>query len=929
MKKLQDIGNDWAIADLPLIEEFRERGISARSPDVTDEILDKLWKPQEGPQTEAFYHQADELLYGGAAGGGKLQYAGIMGYRLQFLKDNGRYPEDSEIPIEIVNLETKVLTQTAWKNLSDLKVGDRIMNPDGTPQAVIKITEHNNKPLYRVTFEDNTSVLAGDEHLWGYWIARENSKGKSHRKNGGGVRTLTGIWNQDYIVRAKVGDTMEMKRCLDAGKSVITPICAPQRFARPRGKNKTMNPYLLGVLIGDGILGNPVFNKLRFCKSIEDEAIAERLRSEGFTVDLARTEPPTEKNGRTKDFGYWDVEDAESYEAMSSYGLLYKRSWEKFIPTYYLWASLEIREALAQGLMDTDGTVCPNGNHIEYSTTSKQLSKDAAHLFRSLGYMVRIHVKPAEEIINEDGSEGYHREAYRLMIQGHNTENLFSLPRKKERCKEFNAGVSWPGRRVKSIEYEMDGYARCIVVNNPNHLYVTDDFIVTHNSALLLILATLSHKRSVIFRREYPRLKDMIEKSRRLLNGVGRYNSTDKIWRGIPGDRTLEFGAVQYEEDTEKWRGVEHDLKAFDELGELSKEQYQFLITWNRSADPDVRCRVVATCNPPSNEESLWIIEYWAAWLDPNHPNPALPGEIRWYAMIDGEEVEVPSGDTIYHNNEEIMPRSRSFLPASLEDNSYLKNSNYKGVLQRLPEPLRSQLLYGDFTTKKTVDHPWQVIPSDWLDQAVARWSPNPPRPQSHIGVDVARGGTCESTIAPRHGMWIGQIIALPGSTTPDGDSLADEILRIKRSPNAQIRVDVVGVGSAVYDALNRRGCNEVFGLNGGGAAKDTEGKPYKDATGALEFFNLRSFWVWRIREYLDPARGFNLALPPDPKLRSDLLAPRWQIVNSRNAFGQIRVESKDDIIKRLKRSTDYGDAVMYAMAEFETDTGYDWMKNL
>lgn len=360
-----------------------------------------------------------------------MQCAAIAGYRIRFLCDNGRYPSEDEIPESIIAMETKVLAQAGWKNLSDLKAGDRIMNPDGTPQTVLQIFDHGIKPLYRVTFEDGTSTLAGEEHLWGFWIARENAKRKSHKKNGGGVREITGNWSQDYIVRARVGNTLELKRHLDSGKSVLTPICAPQRFARGMGRNRIMNPYLLGVLLGDGILSKPVQNKLSFCKPLEDAEIAHRLKNEGLTVELSKVDTPKESNNITKDFAYWNVIDAESYEAIASYGLLYKRSWEKFIPTYYLWAPLEARMALAQGLMDTDGTVDHKGRNVEYSTTSKQLSEDAAQLFRSLGYVVRIHVKPAKHLTKDDGSTINQREAYRLMIQGNNLEDLFSLSRKK------------------------------------------------------------------------------------------------------------------------------------------------------------------------------------------------------------------------------------------------------------------------------------------------------------------------------------------------------------------------------------------------------------------------------------------------------------------------------------------------------------------
>ncbi len=438
------------------------------------------------------------------------------------------------------------------------------------------------------------------------------------------------------------------------------------------------------------------------------------------------------------------------------------------------------------------------------------------------------------------------------------------------------------------------------------------------------MLGTSAHKRAIIFRREYPRLKDIIEKSRRLLGGIARYNSNDKIWRGIPGDRTLEFGAVQHEDSVEAYRGVEHDLKAFDELGEFSKKQYEFLITWNRSSDPSVRCRVVATCNPPSSEESMWIKEYWAAWLNPEHPNPAAPGEIRWYAMVGDEEKEVPSGEPFEHEGEMIQPRSRTFIPSRLEDNAYLRNSNYRSVLQRLPEPLRSQLLRGDFTTVAKIDHPWQVIPSAWVDAAVKRWTPVPNAPQSHLGVDVARGGRDESVIISRHHYWIGPIIAFPGKETPDGDSLADQIEVVRKTNKVEIRVDTLGVGYAVVDALNRRGTKLVFGLNGGGATEAL------DKSGLLKFFNLRSRWWWHLRELLDPANGYDVALPNDPKLIADLTTPRWSCTRSKNELREVRVESKEDIIKRLGRSPDRGDSLAYAFAEDVDDaSNYDWMNQL
>lgn len=926
------------------IQENKEEIVAAKP--VEDVAIP--WTLYPGPQTMAAESEADEVYFGGAAGGGKLGAVPLLRYRKEFLRYTGRYPDAFEIPETIIEMETKILSQSGWVNLSDIKVGDRIMNPDGAPQTVIRVIDHGIKPIYRVTFEDNTSTLVGAEHLWGYWIAGENPKKKSHKKNGGGVRPITGNWTVNYMLRARVGDTMEIKRHLDAGKNVLTPICAPQRLARPAGRNRTMNPYLLGVLLGDGILSQVQTNVLTFCKPLEDIAIAHRLKDEGLHVELARVDEPTEDNGRTKDFAYWNVIDEESFQALKSYGLLYKRSWEKFIPTYYLWAPLETREAVAQGLMDTDGYVDENGRHVEYSTTSRRLADDAAHLFRSLGYVVRIHIKPEEHVINEDGSESHHREAYRLMIQGNDVEKLFYLPRKKSRCRPFNGGVSWAGRRVKSIQYECDEQARCIVVNNPNHLYVTDDFIVTHNSALLLILAATQHRKSIIFRRVYPNLKGMIEKSKELLRGIARYNSTDKMWRGIPGDRTLEFGAMEREEDWEKYRGQDHDAKLYDELTELTQVQFESTAAWCRSSIPGQRCRVVTTFNPPTSRKGAWIIKKLAPWLDKNYRGePAAPGEIRWFVRDPktNEDIEVPNGDPVEFTGgdgkvEVVKPRSRTFIPATLDDNPSLRDSGYRSMLQSLPEPLRSQLLYGKFDLTDD-DHQYQVIPSEWVREAQKRWVERKWAQPEVMGVDVSRAGKDETILAGRWEHWIAPLQAHPGESVPDGRILADLITVARPNNRTVIVIDVVGVGSSPYDFLRDRSI-PTFGFSGAMAAIDpVNDKILTDKTGVMGFKNMRAYAWWKARDWLDPS-NYNVGdampeLPPDEELFADLTTPRWQkgTVTARHEDAGIKVviqvEEKDDIKKRLDgRSPDRGDAVVMSLIEWtDKDDPMGWIDNI
>lgn len=208
-------------------------------------------------------------------------------------------------------------------------------------------------------------------------------------------------------------------------------------------------------------------------------------------------------------------------------------------------------------------------------------------------------------------------------------------------------------------------------------------------SDLLLGLAGTVHHRSIIFRREFPRLREIIERSREIFRGAN-YNDQQHIWR-LGDGRVIEFGAIQFEKDKENYRGRPHDFYGWDEVTEFSESMFRFVNGWNRTTRPGQRCRIVAASNPPASTEGEWVIRYWAPWLDSHHPNPAKPGELRWFATIDGKDEEVESGEPFQHEGDLITPRSRTFIPALLKDNPSLMQSGYMSVLQALPEPLRDR----------------------------------------------------------------------------------------------------------------------------------------------------------------------------------------------------------------------------------------------
>lgn len=421
---------------------------------------------------------------------------------------------------------------------------------------------------------------------------------------------------------------------------------------------------------------------------------------------------------------------------------------------------------------------------------------------------------------------------------------------------------------------------------------------------LILGAAICLHRDSVVFRREYRQMvgaKGIIDRSREIIGGLGRYNGQEHVWRDLPGDRSIEFGSIQYERDKHSWQGRPHDLIAFDEITEFLRSQYEFVIRWNRTSHEGQRSRVIATGNPPMHADGRWVIDYWAPWLDEKHPNPAVPGELRWYARVNGESVEMDSREPFKHGGEWIFPSSRTFIPAALSDNPYL-GQDYLEKLQGAPEPLRSQLLYGDFTIG-VEDDEWQVIPTAWVREAQARWALDGKRGNCDaVGCDPSRGGVDEFCIAKRYGGWF-ELLAHPASAAPDGEDgaglIAKALLEDMGSPD--INIDVIGIGSSVYDHAKRA-------LKNVRAVNVADGTEATDKTDKFRMRNVRAAIYWAMREALDPKDGDGLALPSDPQLLGDLTAARYKVT----AQG-IQIEDKEAMKERLGRSPDRGEAVMLA----------------
>ena len=441
---------------------------------------------------------------------------------------------------------------------------------------------------------------------------------------------------------------------------------------------------------------------------------------------------------------------------------------------------------------------------------------------------------------------------------------------------------------------------------------------------LAIGLATTQHFHTQIFRREGPQLKGIVDRIAQL-KGRDSVTGNPPVYRDDSG-RQIEMNSMPNAGDENKYQGRPKDLLVLDEATNFLEAQVRFVKGWVRSTRPGQRKRVLMLFNPPTSPEGRWVLDYFGPWLDKTHNMyPTAPGALR-YVYTDpllGADVWVDDHDprsfvfagnarvydfdpTRYRPEDIVAPESRTFIPSRITDNPYLVTTGYLTQLQALPEPLRSQMLYGDFEAG-IEDDPWQVIPTRWVEAAQARWvEPARKGELLSMGVDVARGGKDKTVIAMRHrhagtDMWFDRFRVYPGSDTPSGRAVAGLVIAEHRD-HAPIHLDVIGVGASPYDVL-RDASQPVYGVN------VSESATARDKSGRLTFKNLRSQLWWQMREALDPESNTGIALPPDPDLLKELCAPRW-VLSGVSIF----VESRDDIVTRVRRSPDRASALMLAL---------------
>lgn len=355
---------------------------------------------------------------------------------------------------------TRVLTPGGWVEIGQLRVGDTVIAGDGSSTEVEGVYPQGKLQLFKVTFDDNTSVECCKEHLWFTTTIQERNRGRYIR----GSRPERARIPTGQVGEGSVKSLEEIMENNFVPRDHAIPLTGPVQFEALG--DLPLDPYLLGLYLGDG---SSLGSQPRFYKPEED------LQREFVSLLPEGDEAKLLPDGIR-------INGGGLLRHLKHLGLHGLRSWEKFIPEIYKRASIDDRMALLRGLCDTDGSVVKDGGAVEYSTSSFQLAEDFVELARSLGAYVTREKRITEFSYKGEVKKGRPSERIRVYFN----DDRVPVSSEKNLKKWVGRGERTQYRSIVSIEPSKVYEAVCIKVAHPSALFVVKDFIVTHNTKLTI-----------------------------------------------------------------------------------------------------------------------------------------------------------------------------------------------------------------------------------------------------------------------------------------------------------------------------------------------------------------------------------------------------------------------------------------------------------
>jgi phosphate starvation-inducible PhoH-like protein len=356
-------------------------------------------------------------------------------------------------------VDREVLTPAGFRTIGSLRVGDLVIGSDGLPTPVLGVYPQGRRDVFRVRAQDGASTVCCAEHLWFVTTPDDRQHGRDGRV----------LQTQEMVGRLRRHHQHRFE----------LPLAEPVEL---EPQDVPLDPYALGLLLGDGCITTSTTPSF----STRHPELAEALEEALPGIELRR------KNEFDYVLRHVDGRRGGVIVANPVTATLRKlrldgtRSNTKFVPDSYLWNAPDVRLAVLQGLLDTDGgpvTQRDRRCRIQYSTNSEQLADDVVFLVRSLGGVAYRRRRPPKGRPpgRARGRAVHHRaDSFVLDIRLPAGVQPFRLKRKRLLYREHGGGR--PMRFVESIEPAGEAETVCIQVAAQDSLYVTDDFLVTHNT---------------------------------------------------------------------------------------------------------------------------------------------------------------------------------------------------------------------------------------------------------------------------------------------------------------------------------------------------------------------------------------------------------------------------------------------------------------
>jgi len=629
-----------------------------------------ILKPSSPRQEEFLKSNAFITIYGGSAGSGKAQ-----------------------------PLDAKILTPDGWKFMGDITLGSQVITPDNNVANVIGVFPFDSKPIYKITTKSGRVTEACDEHLWQATISVPKKKSQS------GIVT-----------------TQTMIDILQNGDKVYIPVSAA--LSTNQNPELPFDPYMLGVLIGDGNMTSHNVKLSSTDQEIIDyfnEALISygchlnHLKNYDFGIVQIDKSVKRDELGRIKNSNH-------VVDVLKKLGLMGENSFTKFIPDVYLNASIEDRFELLRGLLDSDGTISKCGT-IEFSTVSKQLANDVKQLTLTLGGVAKIVERTTTYTYNGEKKQG--SLSYRVYLKFKDSRKVFKLTRKSSLGRVRENLLD----EIVSIEYVGEKPAQCIAIDSDDHLYITDDYIVTHNTyqGLMRFLRYTNDPEFVgyVIRKNATDLKKTggaFRTALQMFKPFGITHTKQPMVITFPSGATIEFIGLDGEEGMNKIQGLEISACMIDEATHISDEEFWWTVSRLRT-NANMMPNIWLTCNPDPDSFVFNLIEsyiyqkgtYVNNELVEGRVDPDKNGKVLYYMRlsdVDGNDHIVfrETKEEFYEEFPEItdpesdyQPETLKFIGATCHDNPEMlkKNPKYVSNLRSLPRIKRERLYYGNWLVRE------------------------------------------------------------------------------------------------------------------------------------------------------------------------------------------------------------------------------------